>query len=267
MLKNINRKQSENKAHRHRFQEIIYIKKGEGSHFIDDNTIKLRERSFYLISMNQVHGFNYGKDLEGTLIRFQEDFLPVPHDNHDILRDYVNTIMLKNEIQLSSAEANKFEALLELLLDEFNSRNPRKEITLQNLLFALLNKLTAILLNQLQQDPAQSEGRDRYYFNKFNLLSAQHFTKEHSVGFYSNALGISSRRLSSICQRFSGKTAKSIIIEKIISELKRYLKFSSLSFKEIAYRLGFEDPAYMSRIFKKLTDKTLTEYRHSNQRD
>ena len=214
--------------------------------------------------MNQVHGFNFGKELDGVLIRFEEDFLPVPHDKHDILRDYTNTIVLKNELQLNASEAKLFEKFLDLLLLEFESKSSRKQISLQSLLLALLNKLTSVILERLQQDPSQSEGRDRYYFNKFNILSTEYFTKEHSVSFYANKLGISTRRLSNICTRFRGKTAKSIITDKIISEMKRYLKFSSLSFKEIAYRLGFDDPAYMSRLFKKETMRTLTDYRRSS---
>ncbi len=265
VLKEINKSVLDEKAHRHRFQELIYIKSGTGSHFIDDNTIELKERSFYFIGLNQVHGFNYGKNLDGVLLRFDEDFLPVSHAETDILRDYTNTILLKNELQLCVQDQSRFELLLDLMLKENSSSVAGKQTTMQYLLYALLNKLTNKLLEALNQEPLVQENRDRQLFNKFNLLCNQSFTQEHNLQFYAQNLGITVRRLSDICMKYSGKTGKSIILEKIISEIKRYLKFSTFSIKEIAFRLSFDDPAYMSRIFKRYTNTTLSGYRKLEQ--
>lgn len=265
VLKQINKRTLNDKAHRHLFQEIIYIKSGHGSHFIDDKTIQLRPRCFYLIGVNQVHGFNYGEDLDGVLIRFNEDFVPVSSENASIFRDYVNTLLLKNELQLSKKEAKSFEMLLDLLLEEYSNESSARTLTLQNLLLALLNKITSLLLTNLDTENDSLKDRDRQIYNRFHILSSSHFNKEHQLSFYARRLGISARRLSDICLKFSGKTAKTIISDKIMSEIKRQLNYTALSHKEIAYRMGFEDPAYMARLFKKNTGKTMSQYRQSKQ--
>jgi len=265
VLKEINRRTLDDKAHRHLFQEIIYIKSGQGSHFIDDKTIQLRPRCFYLIGINQVHGFNYGEELDGVLIRFNEDFVPASNENASIFRDYVNTLLLKNELQLGNKEAKSFEMLLDVLLEEYSNESASRTLTLQNLLLALLNKITSHLLSNLDTENAKLKDRDKQIYNRFHILSNSHFNKEHQLSFYARRLGVSARRLSDICLKYSGKTAKSIIIDKIMSEIKRQLSYTALSNKEIAYRMGYEDPAYMARLFKKNTGLTMSQYRKPKQ--
>lgn len=261
VLSQIDKTHRDDKVHRHLFQEIIYIKEGEGSHYIDDKLITLEAHSFYLIGMNQVHGFNYGKNLKGTLIRFNEDFLPIGNEYSNILRDYSNTIFLSNELAVSGTEAEQYETLLDMMLAEYQSGSARKFVSVQHLLLVLLNKITANLLEKLDREDKDPEDRERLLYNKFHLLSNQYFDRHHQLDYYIKTLGVSGRKLSSVCMKFSGKTAKSILIEKLISEIKRNLKYSGLSIKEIAYKLGFEDPAYMSRLFKNYTSVTMSNYR------
>ena len=52
-----------------------------------------------------------------------------------------------------------------------------------------------------------------------------------------------------------------MIRNKVIEEAKRMLYASDLSGKEIAFELGFDDPAYFSRFFKKYTGQTLKHFR------
>ena len=58
-----------------------------------------------------------------------------------------------------------------------------------------------------------------------------------------------------------GKTPKEIINERILLEAKRFLVYSHLTIKEIGQDLGFEDPAYFVRYFKKNTETTPVEFR------
>ena len=58
-----------------------------------------------------------------------------------------------------------------------------------------------------------------------------------------------------------GKTTNEIIIDTIILEAKRKLCYSSLSIKEIAYDLGYDNPFYFSRIFKNKEKHSPEEFR------
>lgn len=266
LLEQINKKTLDDQPHRHHFYEIIFVVSGEGQHVIDDRVIDLEVNTFYFIGLNQIHGFQYGKDLKGYLIRFDAHFLPVVKDHSDILSTYANNILIKNILSLPADQKDGFIALLDFIQEEYNSNSGSKLITIQNLMFALLNKLSELLQHNVRHYISLIDEPDKRIYNEFILTSNQYFKEQHSLAYYSNQLGVSNRRLSDICTKYAGKTGKAIIIEKIITEVKRYLKYSSLSIKQIAYVLHFDDPAYMSRLFKKQTKRSLTEYRTSNKK-
>jgi len=265
LLQTIQRRTREDIPHRHKFQEIIYIRTGTGRHFIDDAVLELKAHSFYFINMNQVHGFEYGRDLDGFLIRFSEDFLPMSYGSADILRDYSNNITLIDELTLSIEDSQAYEVLMQLILDTWNTNSASRMQGVRHLLLALLSKLSDEILDHLNSQTLPDKDMDKQLFHRFNLLANKHFTSEHNLDFYAREMGISKRKLSRICQRFAGKTAKALIIDKLIAEINRHLKFTNLSLKEIAFSLSFEDPAYLSRLYSRRTGRTMTQYRKAHK--
>ena len=76
-------------------------------------------------------------------------------------------------------------------------------------------------------------------------------------------MGVTKRQLSLICQEKTGKTAKQLVNERILTEAKRLLKYTTLSLKEISDRLGFKNLPYFCRRFKKGVGVTPTEYKQT----
>jgi AraC-like DNA-binding protein len=74
-------------------------------------------------------------------------------------------------------------------------------------------------------------------------------------------MGESPVQLNRAIKSVSGKTASDLIIERLILEAKRLLLFSDLSNKEVAFKLNYEDPSYFTRIFRRKTGLTPTEFR------
>ena len=84
-----------------------------------------------------------------------------------------------------------------------------------------------------------------------------------SVLFFSEKLHITPNYLSDVIRHYTGKSALNIIHEYIIEEAKILLKTSSKSVSEISYMLGFEYPTYFSRLFKKKTNISPSNFRES----
>jgi len=59
-----------------------------------------------------------------------------------------------------------------------------------------------------------------------------------------------------------GKTVTQLIHDRIILEANRELVFSTKTVKTIAFELGFDDPAYFSRFYRKQKRETPAEFRH-----
>ena len=130
------------------------------------------------------------------------------------------------------------------------------------------NCVEALLLDGLSYVEDQNEnldGNKKYtaidYVNRFRILLQRNFKKEKQVAFYAEQLFITPRRLSDMTEVVLKKTAKKVIIEKIVSESMRMLKHSSMTAAEITYDLGFSDEGNFSTFIKKHTQKTPREIR------
>ena len=112
-----------------------------------------------------------------------------------------------------------------------------------------------------QQDDAR-----RFTFfdvvNRFRVLLQKHYKIEKHVSFYAELLFVTPRRLSEMTESVLGRSAKQVIIDKVVSESIRMLKHSNFTVSEIAYELGFNDEANFSTFIKKHTTKNPRMIRH-----
>jgi len=82
-----------------------------------------------------------------------------------------------------------------------------------------------------------------------------------SVKAMADNLNTSSRYLSDLLRQETGKTALELIHIFLVGEAKNLLQSSAITIAETAYALGFENPPYFSRLFKKETGLSPVEYR------
>ena len=138
---------------------------------------------------------------------------------------------------------------------------------------------TAIVKNRLQnalmsacdrivQQPEPVErrssdllSRQGQLFERFIVLVRQHSVREREVAFYADQLCISTRYLSTIVHAVSGRTAKMLIDDQVILEIKLLLQNTGYSIQEIAYRLHFPDQSYLGRFFRKHTGLSPSQFR------
>lgn len=93
---------------------------------------------------------------------------------------------------------------------------------------------------------------------KFNERLETYFEKGEAeskglpnVNYMAVQLNLSPKYLSDLLKQETGKTAIELIHLYVISEAKNLLVAGEHSISEIAFRLGFENPPYFSRLFKK----------------
>lgn len=115
----------------------------------------------------------------------------------------------------------------------------------------------------LQKKP-ESINRQEELFKRFIQLIHKHCTSQREVSFYASELFITPRYLSTIVQNVSGQTAKNIIDQHVILEIKALLQSTSLSIQEISNQLSFPDQSFLGRYFKKHTGKSPLQYRNQS---
>lgn len=109
------------------------------------------------------------------------------------------------------------------------------------------------------------EGEEIYkpdaLFLKFLEMVRVNFKNNYPVTYFSDALRTTESKLNELSKLHTGKTAQNVMYGLIISEAKRIFKYQNLSIKEVAYELGFNDPFYFSKFFKKHTKQSPKLYR------
>jgi len=103
---------------------------------------------------------------------------------------------------------------------------------------------------------------DLRMIDRLEELLKRHYKTQKRLEFYSEILGVSLRRLNAICLHHFHKTLYELIHERRFSESLKLLKQTTLSVKEISYYLGFSDPPYFIRCFKKQTGRTPRKFRY-----
>ena len=97
-------------------------------------------------------------------------------------------------------------------------------------------------------------------------LISQEFKNHRTVGYYGDLLNVSVTCLNNLTHVYYGRSVHEMLDQKLLECAKYYLSRSSLSVKWMTYELGFQDPGYFSRWFKKLTGESPKDYRKKGSR-
>ena len=112
-----------------------------------------------------------------------------------------------------------------------------------------------------QAHSSMEPDRSSALMREFRLALEENFRTTQSVGDYAKLLKISSDRLGKAVQERSGRPAGEIIRRRLLLEAERLLAHTEMTVSEIAYALNFQDPAYFSRFFRRLTGQSPGEFR------
>ena len=93
-----------------------------------------------------------------------------------------------------------------------------------------------------------------------NLVN-KNFNQNKRVSFYANGLNITPNYLNMLCKKQFGRSAGEMITSRIMLEAKRMLYHTTSDISQIAFDLGYEDPSYFTRTFKRIEKKTPTIFR------
>jgi len=107
----------------------------------------------------------------------------------------------------------------------------------------------------------QRPSRGQELLARFTRLVGQDFRQQRSVEAYAMQLDISPANLNTLARRFAGHTALGLLHQRLLLEAKRELVYTSMTISQISDLLGFSEPAYFSRFFKRMTGQSPKDFR------
>lgn len=137
-----------------------------------------------------------------------------------------------------------------------------KHPTDTEIILAYLNSLLAELNSAYFKNTAPANILDANLskFIEFKLVVETQLTEQPSVNAIAEKLALTTNSLYRIVKEYAGVSPKDFFTNRLMIEAQRKLQYSNLSVKELAYELGFSDPDYFSRFFKKCTGKSVSEF-------
>ena len=164
-------------------------------------------------------------------------------------------------ITIPQEQLNKFNLLHNMFIEEFSTPDNIQGDMLQMLLKRMIIMSTRLAKEQLIVKALENDQID--VIRRFNFLVDMHFKTKRKVSDYAELLYKSPKTLSNLFAIYNQKSPQQIILERIALEAKRLINFTDKQNQEIAFELGFNDPAHFSRFFKKMTQMTPSEYREN----
>jgi len=241
----------------HRFEHFVWIwvQQGECRHVLDFAETVQQTGEWLLIRPKQIHHFAGAADWDGWGISFAPQILTP--DISDKLR------RLPSHSKVAQQHAPLLTQMMHTLSDlryADDLAQSAKATLVQQQLGVFLTWLSSVYSpqNALPDLPKQR-------WQAFCALLETHFSTQHQLAFYADALSCHEKTLNQTCRQYAGQTAKQFVNQRILLESKRLLAYTKASVKEIAWQLGFEEATHFGKFFKKEMQKTPLEFRKEFQ--
>ena len=196
---------------------------------------------------------------EAYQLSFTRDFYCIQTHDTEISCNGVlfNNIYETPFVNPTEKDIQKLNFILENLVEEFELA----ETAQYDMLQSFLKQFIIYSVRMKKEHSIIKDDTETKLFKDFSLLVEQNFRKLHSVTDYANRLGISPKSLTKHFQKIGAETPSDFIKNRIVTEAKRQLLYSSEAVKHIAFDLGFNDPAYFSRFFTKATGNSPAQFK------
>lgn len=244
------------KPHRDDHCQLMLAVSGEFKLNIDFETIEFVAPALLFVFPEQVHHVSEVQDPKGWMISFDPSLI-----DKEVLQFLENKF---NNPSLIKRDSVFFQQMIILMdfIEKVQLQNTNHY--LQKSIHSLLNSLLSLIAGELVSNLPTIKGKESRSIvikENFIKLTKEHFKTWKQPAQYASALSISTSHLNDTVKSLTGTPVSTHIQEASIMEAKRLLYFTDNTVKEIAYEVGYDEPVYFGKLFKKITKLTPLEFR------
>ncbi|MBW3138440.1 AraC family transcriptional regulator [Ferrimonas balearica] len=245
------------RPHRVRYFCLLYIRKGQGQHWIEGKRYRYRAGSVLIIQPQQSHAFDPKDQPEGEMINVTPALFSScsvnTRDSHFVL---LHRSLSGSPVLHLPERLNQSSRALLHELKQAGSDNQGDAALAQVLFYAWMIKL-ARFSGQEEDD----DGRPVARFERFLQLVESHYESVREVSQYADWMHTNYKTLNLLCKRCSGRTAKQLIDWRVVEASRRKLALEGKTVQQTAAELSFDDPHVFNKYFKRLTDETPSAFK------
>jgi len=251
-----------NSAGYKQYIKVLLLSKGTELQ-VDLAEYSVKQLSLFFVSPNQhLHIKKLGKE-EGHFIFYNRDFYCIQIHDEEVA---CNGLLFSNIYNMPMVELDKgeipfFSYIFGQMTDEFGLNDTSLEEMLRTYLKQLFIKSARLWKKQNLDKELNEQNSDLEFFRKFTLLVDEHYKEKHHVADYAELLFMAPKTINHKFKRLNLPQPNDVIKNRILLEAKRLLVHTNLTAKEVGYELGYEDPAYFSRLFVQKSGETPSAFR------
>jgi AraC family transcriptional regulator, transcriptional activator of pobA len=242
--------------HRHaRLHQILLIERGGGEATLEGRDHAIKPIAAINVPIGHVHGFAFKPGSQGFVLTIAAEMLDeVLEAPEGLARVLGQSTMLRGTPPMRATMTQIFK--------EFSGR----QFARAHMLRALTANLIGLVARELAGHEVARDGTATSdLVRRFEALIEQHFREHWQVTDYAAALSITPTHLSRLSRAATGHAASQLILERVVREARRNLVYTNMPVSTIAYALGFNDPAYFSRLFAGSTGLSPRAFRDKAQ--
>jgi len=235
---------------------VFHIDNGGGDMRADARIIPFRAPCLLLVPSSVVHGFAYETETTGSVLTISDAYL-----QELVGREAEIGRVFARPACLAAANKDLFADLLGRLSRELAWTAVGHAAAVEALLMTLLIEILRLAHQEADEEHGPASGAHARLVARFRELIEARYRSGEGVEAYAEALNVTPKRLRAACLSAAGAPPLRLIQDRVTLEAKRALLYSNMTIAEVAYHLGFEDPAYFSRFFAKAAGRSPRVFR------
>ena len=251
------------RVHRHRnLFQILLIARGGGEMTFETQVIPFEAPAAIIVPATIAHGFRFLPEAtEGWVLTFTEDVARGLGERSGDAIAALRALAADPVVPLSGdAEVDRIGRLCADLHEERFLARQGYRFAMRGYLALIAIAVARLAASRARTGAATLMPADPTV-DALRYLVEEHFRQERRLAFYAGKLAMTPDRLNDHVKRAASVTAGHLIRQRVLTEAKRQLVFTSQPIHEIAYDLTFADPSHFTRFFRKQTGITPQAFR------
>lgn len=253
--------------HVHSFYEILWFQEGEGYHTVDFVDYEVKPNTIFFLSPGQIHHFDVKKGYKGLAIKMCTDFMKDELGSSNLFLKY-NIFYTFDTSPYYNVDNDTAKVLASLAQEMEQEATRGGEFGNIDILKSYLRIfLVNVLRHGTQKTSLQLDNLkpSHVLFLEFRKLVENEYQRLHTVQEYADRLNVAVRTLNKCVNDCSNKSPLAFINDRIVLEAKRMVRYTNMMIKEIALDLGFEEPSYFVKFFKRQTGYLPLDFREQSE--
>lgn len=228
-------------AHRHaRLHQFLLIVSGSGDAELDGRRVPFGTNTCINVPVGIVHGFSFSPSTQGWVLTVEAEIID------QVLIDTEGLRPPLSQPAIFTASPH-LKPLFQAVFDEYRAM----EFARAHLLRTLSGTLAGLVARHIASSGPSITAVANSLLKRFQDLVERHYTDHWPLARYADALAVSPGHLSRVSRQATGRSASHMVETRLIREARRLLVYTNMSISEVAFELGFIDPAYFSRVFSR----------------